>query len=186
MCQRFCGMLAIESMGVVMRPRGPSTVSYPCISYVRELVPSRVGWTYSVRQSAGTFFRMPRWPLRDWYMPGGILDASGNQFEVLDLLGWQPCPAWVRPLDDVIGWAAFRLLIGRRFQLQLGPPQKLTLDQVKTFIGQMLYVEPTAKVSRADREIEEATRHKLEACRMIPELIEFVDWFQRSDGGRVV
>lgn len=143
-------------------------------------------WTYSVRRSARTFFRVPRWPPREWCLPGGILDASGNQFEVLDLTGRRPCPAWLRPLDDVIGWAAFRLLVGRQFQLRLGSPQNLTLDQAKSFVGQMLYGEPFASASRSDRAIEEATRPSLEACRTLPELVEFADWFQRSDGGRVV
>lgn len=160
--------------------RGPD-VSYPCIAYTEE-GSSPIRMFYAVKSSRERYFRFWRWPPQDWYFPGGILDSDGRHFRVTGLPGWKPRPSWlVHAVDDTFGGLIFRLLCGSGFRLELSAPTPLSLDAFKHEASLILYGrEPRSKTQRRD---EQRTGSKLKEARSFREVVEFADWFQKTDGG---
>jgi hypothetical protein len=157
---------------------GPEAVTYPCISYTED---GRRTY-YTVKAGRDRYFRFWRWPPEDWYFPGGILDAEGRHFRVTGLVGWKPRPRWlVHAVDDTFGGLVFRALCGSKFGLDLSAPSQLTLDAFKDEVSLILYgKEPRSKVQKRDAQ---RTSGKLIEARSYQEVVLFVDWFQKTDGG---
>lgn len=154
---------------------------YPCIAYTEQGRPPPKKF-YSVKLNWNTYFRFWRWPPEDWYFPGGILDAEGRHFRVVALVGWKRRPGWlVHILDDTFGGLIFRLICGSKFGLDLSTPSQLTLESYKQEVSLILYgSEPMSRVQQRDKK---RTGAKLAAARSYEEVINFADWFQKTDGG---
>lgn len=164
--------------------RGPASCAYPCVAYVAEKRNGATAYFCTVRRSRNAFFKFWRWPPSDWYSPGGILDAQGRHFGVIGLYDWTPRPSWLGSFaDEFIGGMLFRLM-HPNFGLNLANATQLSLSAFKERVEEIVYgVEPRSAVQIKDRE---RTIQRLASITTFEEVVMFVDWFQRTDGGTVI
>ena len=167
---------------------GPCEVAYPCIQLStggqrpKSMAPYDV---YYMVPSAARFFRFPEWPPLDWYYPGAILDAQGRLFSVKQLAGWRAPPPWARWLNYLFGLDAliFFVVYGSQLKLVLSEPRQLNLDDAKRFVSLIVFGNEANALLGDDRDVYDRTNQRLDACTSHRELIDFVHWFQMSDGG---
>jgi hypothetical protein len=163
-------------------------VKYPCLKFVDEHVPGRIGATYSVKRSLRHYYSTPRWPPEDWYIPGGVIDCSGRMFEVKRLVGWAPCPRYLKHLDLFLGGLPFKLLRKRGFGIEFFNPQHLSLAEMQSRVSFFIFGDDTETLrpGGSKAKLRAGAMRQLFACKSFSSVIEFVDWYQRTDGGRVV
>lgn len=168
--------------------RGPLQVNYPCIKLAFE--PGSTQHEpynlYRVVRNHQGFFPRSQWPDRTWYSPGAILDSDGSLFKVNDLTGWSDIPNWAGWTRYFFGLEGilFRLAC-RNLEMQLSVPIKMSLRDSKNFISLILYGNTNRNLLGEQRDAFDRTSSILATCQSHRALVEFVDWYQRTDAGLV-
>jgi hypothetical protein len=107
-------------------------INFPAIRYFEPHPRAETRVTkYLVRDWNEAFVRNYRWrwPSYESYVPGGILDHTGQHFMITALKNWKPCPWWLKPLDWTIG--VFSVIGPWELDPVLKGPEQLPLDEFK-------------------------------------------------------
>jgi hypothetical protein len=106
-------------------------INYPAIQFFTARYPGAPAFTV-VRNWQELVFRGPnqRWPLRRFWVPGGLLDSSGQEFVLTDILNLPKIPFWMRPIDPIFG--SHWYLGDYEIRLVVEEPVQLDLEQYKT------------------------------------------------------
>jgi hypothetical protein len=111
-------------------------ISFPAIQYfepgltrpivVQKLVKS---WPEVVNHGS-------RWPLRRFWVPGGILDSEGKQFIIQDILNISTMPFFLKPFDALFGSVWY---LGRfEAELIISEPKQLTLEDFRDLLARLV------------------------------------------------
>lgn len=93
-------------------------------------------------------------PVRNQYVPGGILDSSGLEFPIVDVATMREIRPWWAMLSNLIIGST----IGYEPHLRFGTPTQLTVDEFrKKFIGLLMKQKG---FSRDIKEIQAATGYR--------------------------
>jgi hypothetical protein len=107
-------------------------INFPAVRYFEPELNAKPAVTnFLVRDWDEAFVRnfRWRWPSYESYVPGGLMDSSGQHFVIAGLRNWKPCPWWLKPLDWTIG--VFLVLGPYELDPILEGPEQLTLDDFK-------------------------------------------------------
>ena len=92
-------------------------------------------------------------PVRSEYVPGGILDSSGLDFPIIDVVNAREIRPWWAVLSDLIIGST----IGYEPHLRFGTPAQLTVDEFRRkFIGLLIKQKG---FSRSIKRIQAATTY---------------------------
>ena len=159
-----------------------SDIKFPCIWFRGPYKSSRTKYGYGV--IAGKWFIRftPFWPALERYLPSGMLDSDGKLYEFKALVGWSASP---KLLPDYLSGLAFCLRrIFVKFDVLTEAPVILNKVEFKEKVIEMTIGINQYNASRSNNSI--LAIQKLKAAKEYSELIEWVDWYQKTDGGSVL
>jgi hypothetical protein len=107
-------------------------IKFPAVQYFEPRRKAETPVTnYLVRDWDETFTRNHNhsWPRYEDFVPGGILDHTGQHFKIIGLRNWRPPPWFLIPFE----WIRAAMILYRRYELDpiLEGPEQLTLDDFK-------------------------------------------------------
>ena len=144
---------------------------FPCVVYFAPPGKKKPTYGYSVARGRVSFnISLPGERDR-----GGIVDSVGNHFILRP-----EADAKKRPTSDLM-WL-FNALISKP-SVGLSQPTKLTLDDAKSEVFKIVY--GVDRDGPALSGLQRETSEKLLEAGNHREIVEFVDWYQSTDGGRV-
>lgn len=114
-------------------------IRFPAIQYTLADRKTGARSTSTLLENSGELHRAGRWPRKEWYVPGGILDSDGHDIPIIDLANWRPIPTVLRPIDYFFGG----LIAGGHYRVDyvFGEPMQLALQEFKNRLCQLLAKE---------------------------------------------
>jgi hypothetical protein len=99
-------------------------------------------------------------------------------------VGWTPCPKFLRYADSFIGGLVFVLIKKRGFSIELSAPRQLSSAEMKMKVADLIFGRDVPLQLQRNSALQQRASELLAACTSHSAVIEFVDWYQRTDGGR--
>lgn len=102
--------------------------------------------SFMVFRSPREFWWSGRWYTREDFVPGAIIDSTGLEVPIIDYPGTER-PKWAIVAEITLGllWM-LQLARGFRHRYEFGPPQQLSLDEVKSRAIKCLKEEVTSRI----------------------------------------
>jgi hypothetical protein len=137
-----------------------SFIEFPAIRYFPVNPRAETKLSMLVLKDSARLHNFARWPRRNRIIPGGVLDSSGFDIPIIDLVDWPEIPWWFRPIDAVFD--SLVILGSYRVDFKFGERKKLKLDEFKerlcTLLAQQreFYTGSSAGYRARQRRVREA------------------------------
>jgi hypothetical protein len=157
-------------------------INFPCVWFSGPFKSGRTKFGCGVIDRKWIIYFTPFWPTIERYLPGGLLDSDGKLYQFKELKGWWPQPKFLPSLLGGLGFYMSR--IAMKFDILSDLPLKLNRVEFKEKIIEISIGKKQFESSRLNK--DNLAVQKLNDSVEYRELIEWVRWYQKTDGGTVI